>query len=130
MPRGSAATSCWPIASRPCWARWGATCTWASSAWPPWTGAEGQAWLRLGTAGLPVAGAVVVDESSELWPLAPLLAPLVGAPLEPAAAGPGFLPAAALTRSFSSLPTLKKGRRLGLTATVLPVRGLRPWYER
>ena len=34
--------------------------------------------------------------------------------------------APAFTRSFSSLPTLKKGRRFGRTSTASPVRGLRP----
>ena len=33
------------------------------------------------------------------------------------------------TRSRSSLPTLKKARRLGRTWTASPVRGLRPWYS-
>ena len=32
----------------------------------------------------------------------------------------------ALTRSFSSLPTLKKGSRFGWTLTRTPVRGFRP----
>ena len=32
----------------------------------------------------------------------------------------------ASTRSFSSLPTLKKGSRLGLTSTRTPVLGFRP----
>src|SRR5262249_36923040 len=35
----------------------------------------------------------------------------------------------ALTRSFNSLPTLKNGNRLGLTATGAPVLGLRPSYD-
>ena len=34
-----------------------------------------------------------------------------------------------LTRSRSSLPTLKKASRLGRTWTASPVRGLRPWYS-
>src|SRR5262249_4027317 len=40
-----------------------------------------------------------------------------------------LFPRDSLTRSRSSLPTLKKGRRLGCTCTGCPVRGLRPSYD-
>ena len=44
--------------------------------------------------------------------------------------GAGWPLRAALTRSRSSLPTLKKASRFGLTCTASPVRGFRPWYSR
>ena len=72
------------------------------------------------------AGATSVDEAAVDPPSVPVFFVALAAAFVAAFAATAARVAAALTRSFSSLPTLKKGRRFGFTLTAEPVRGLRP----